>query len=186
MPECKVQDCDRVSIARQLCGRHYQQWRITADPSEVGSRNHGLGASAEHTVWGNIIQRCLNPNNPNYKYYGARGITVCERWRSFKNFYADMGRRPSSKHSIERKDNNGNYAPENCYWATRLEQARNFSRNRLLTIDGQTLCLSAWVERSGLPYDTVRGRLRLGWPPEKIISTPYLTVRRQGGQRCAS
>jgi hypothetical protein len=88
-----------------------------------GRENNSL---PESTVWGAMKRRCYNKNSPEYKYYGARGITVCERWRkSFSDFYADMGPRPSPKHSIDRIDVNGNYEPSNCRWATQLIQSRN-------------------------------------------------------------
>lgn len=88
-------------------------------------KTHGQRSDPEYSVWRSVRNRCKNPKNEKYKYYGARGISVCERWDSYENFIADMGPRPSNKHSIERKDNNGNYEPSNCKWATALEQSRN-------------------------------------------------------------
>ena len=79
----------------------------------------------EYNVWNEIKRRCYDVNNPGYKYYGARGIKICDRWLNFENFYLDMKSRPSAQYSIERINNNGNYEPKNCKWATKLEQIRN-------------------------------------------------------------
>lgn len=85
----------------------------------------------EYQCWWNMLARCYNPQDERYKWYGARGIQVCERWRaSFTDFFADMGNRPSPKHSIDRKNNDGNYEPRNCRWATVKEQANNQRRAR--------------------------------------------------------
>lgn len=85
----------------------------------------------EYAVWNTMRQRCTNPNSEKYKDYGERGIKVCKRWAKFANFLADMGRRPSKDHSIDRKNNDGNYTPKNCHWATRSEQQRNTRRQQL-------------------------------------------------------
>lgn len=94
------------------------------------TRNHR--PSIEWISWSNMRHRCLNPNNPSYKNYGGRGIRVCERWlHSFENFLADMGLKPSLRHTIERTNNEKGYEPRNCKWATRTEQVRNTRRNVL-------------------------------------------------------
>ncbi|MDE1138152.1 MAG: hypothetical protein PW999_00565 [Paraburkholderia tropica] len=116
--------------------------------------------------------RCTNPGDISYQRYGARGISVCERWDNFENFLADMGPRPTNSHSLEREDNNGNYEPGNCRWATAIEQSRNTRRNRMLTFDGRTQCVAKWADEIGIHRLTLQRRLRLGWSVEKTLSTP--------------
>jgi len=96
-------------------------------------RAHGRAdnGSSEYEIWTNLKQRCFNPKHPSFHNYGARGITVCPAWMTYSNFLADMGRRPSARHSIERKDNNKGYSPGNCVWATPFVQSINTRRTRL-------------------------------------------------------
>ena len=122
--------------------------------------------------WKGIIQRCCNPKSPAHHKYGGRGITVCERWRSFKAFYEDMGPRPSPLHSIERINNNGNYELGNCRWATRREQSRNTRQNVMLVFSGRTQCIAAWAEERGMKPKTLCRRLKCGWPVELAITAP--------------
>jgi hypothetical protein len=124
-----------------------------------------------------MIQRCGNPSDVNYRHYGGRGIVVCGRWlESFKNFMKDMGEPPTPKHTLERIDNDDNYRPSNCRWATRKDQARNKRNNHLITHDGRTQCLAAWAEELGIESSLLRYRLKR-WPIEKALT---IQVKKQG------
>lgn len=105
--------------------------------SAVGEKNrttHGLSTTPEYTAWRDAKQRCYSPKNKRYKDYGARGITMCERWlNSFENFYSDMGKKPSKNHSLDRKNNDGPYSPSNCRWATLIEQANNKQKSKQIS-----------------------------------------------------
>lgn len=113
-------------------------------------RKHGLEGTPVYHSWASMIQRCSNPNFPHYSYYGGRGIKVCKRWKIFANFYADMGERPKEL-TLERINNQGNYEPSNCKWATKLEQAGNTRANVIVTINGRSQCIAAWARELGLP-----------------------------------
>ena len=127
------------------------------------------------TVWSGMKQRCSNPNNHKYPLYGARGISVCSRWfESFDNFVSDMGPRPSSRHSIDRVNNDGNYEPSNCRWATAKEQWENSRQNRHpVEIKGEKITLSEACRRAGLPYSRVHMRINAyGFSVERALSAP--------------
>lgn len=146
------------------------------------STKHGMGSHGkrppEYSVWIGMKDRCRNKNSTNYKNYGGRGITVCDRWmNSFVNFLSDMGHRPSSKHEIDRINTNGNYEPCNCRWASRSQNQRNKRNNRMLVYDGISLPVSQWADKLGIPARILRGRIRIGWPDYLVISTPQRTRR---------
>lgn len=136
--------------------------------------HHGLSQSPEYKIWKKVVKRCYNSNDIGFKDYGARGIIVCDRWRhSFSNFYADMGQRPTSKHSIDRIDNNLGYSPENCRWATSKEQSRNRRANHLITYNEETLCLQDWAARIGIKHNALLLRIEkhgIEW----ALTTPKL------------
>jgi hypothetical protein len=130
--------------------------------------------SDEYRCWLGMIQRCTNSNVRGYPDYGGRGIKVCERWlNSFENFFEDMGQRPSKSHSLDRFPNNdGDYKPGNCRWATKLEQMSNKRSNRLIDYQGELLCLAEWARRTGIRAETITSRLKKGWSIERALSLP--------------
>lgn len=124
----------------------------------------------EYMTWAHMIKRCENQTYHGFANYGGRGIKVCERWRaSFLAFFEDMGLRPSAKHSLDRKDVNGDYTPDNCRWASAKEQGRNRRNNRILTIAGESVTLAEAAERFGVNRGTIKGRLARGWTPEMAV-----------------
>ncbi len=123
-------------------------------------------------AWGSMNRRCYAKTSHNYSLYGARGIRVCERWRhSFENFFADMGTRPDPSLSLERIDNNGDYTPENCKWATSIEQSNNRRSSVFLTFAGKTQTIAQWAREIGLTTSALWLRLnQYHWPLEKALT----------------
>ena len=134
---------------------------------------HRMRKSPEYSNWAAMKQRCYHTKSPHYSNYGARGIKVCDRWKnSFLAFYEDMGPRPTEKHTIERINNDGNYEPQNCRWATRQEQNRNMRANHVLTFDGKSQIVRDWANELGINYQTLMTRLRLGWSVHDVLAVP--------------
>lgn len=133
---------------------------------------HGLSGIPMYHVWEQIIQRCTNPNCKEYKNYGGRGITVCERWLKFENFNKDMGKSWKSGLTIERTKNEEGYYKENCEWVTSKINSRNKRNNRLLTHNGVIQCVTAWSEETGINKSTIFWRLRAGWSTKRTLTTP--------------
>lgn len=133
---------------------------------------HGMCKAPEYGIWMALKQRCSNPNNSRFDAYKDRG--VCQRWqKSFEAFYQDMGPRPTSKHSIDRINNDGPYSPENCRWALPSQQARNKSNNINLTYQGKTQCLTDWARELNISRLALRSRIQvLGWSVERALTTP--------------
>jgi len=128
-----------------------------------------------------MLGRCNNPNDKAYKNYGGRGIAVCQHWRSFSNFLEDMGQAPTGL-TIERINNNGNYEPSNCKWATHKEQENNKRDNVRVEFQGITASLESWAAFIGIAYQTLWARLyKYDWPNEQA-----LTMRPNKHNRCAS
>lgn len=138
------------------------------------SITHGGSNTAEYRIWFDMKERCGNKSKRDFMNYGGRGISVCSRWLGdFAAFYADMGPRPSTKHSIDRKDTNGHYEPDNCRWATATQQRENQRRTRLFTFNGHTGTLKDLARRAGISYTAVHQRVNtLGWTVDKALTTP--------------
>jgi len=126
----------------------------------------------ERKSWENMMARCYDSCHHSYPDYGGRGIAVCDGWReSFKEFVSSMGRRPKGA-TLERIDNDANYAPDNCRWATRTEQANNRRTNRIITVGGDSLTVAQWSRKLGIDYRVIHSRLYLGWPETDAVMVP--------------
>lgn len=132
-------------------------------------KTHGYTQTPTYRSWSMMLNRCRNPKYMYFSNYGGRGIQVCERWLIFENFLADMGERPSLKHSIERENNNGNYEPGNCCWADRIQQGNNRRNNRVLTFRNKTQTLTLWSRELGIKYDTLLDRLSRGLSTDQVL-----------------
>lgn len=134
-------------------------------------KTHGGVGTPAYGSWRRMRARCDNPNNIGWNDYGGRGITYCERWKKFENFFADIGEKPSLQHTIDRfPDKDGDYGPSNCRWADVLEQANNKRNNLLITIDDKTDTLSNWCRFYGVPYNRTYNRITAGWDPKVALS----------------
>jgi hypothetical protein len=161
-------------VAPPVLGRT-QEFRRNA---EAGGRRvnetHCQSHTPEYRAWYQMNRRCHDPRHGSFNDYGARGITVCDRWReSFLAFLSDLGPRPSTRHSLDRRDNNRGYEPGNCRWATPKEQANNTRRTRRITVDGVTRTLKEWADLRGVRPSFILTRIvRLGWSPERAVTQP--------------
>lgn len=140
----------------------------------------GKNRTWEYNSWCSMHSRCSNPAHSRYRNYGGRGISVCERWRSFENFLADMGRCGKGM-TLDRRDNDGNYEPGNCRWATARQQVLNRSNAIFLTMGSETMHVSTWSEQVGIPASLLRQRKKAGWSDEKALTTPTAARRHRVG-----
>lgn len=144
----------------------------------TGNKNpnykHGLRHTRLFSIWSNMLTRCTNCNADSYKWYGAKGITVCDEWRNdFKSFYDwAMANGYSDNLTIDRIDNSKGYYPDNCHWSTEKTQANNRTSNHLITIGGVTKTLTEWCDIYSINYRTVQDRLKRGWTEYRALTTP--------------
>lgn len=179
-------------LCRCECGREIPVLAESLRKPPGGCCKHCIGAqtarhghcrprsgTAEYRAWSAMKQRCYSPRNASFDCYGARGVQVCELWRnSFQAFLADMGFRPSSEHSLDRIDSDGDYTPSNCRWSTGRTQSCNRRTNVRYTLGEETLTRAEWARRAGFPASLLAYRLRNGWSIEQAISTPPRKERR--------
>ena len=130
--------------------------------------------SPEHGAWHTMKSRCNNPKDRDFLNYGGRGIKICPRWHSFENFFLDLGMRPGNKYSLDRIDCNGNYCPENCRWATRVEQNRNRRSCVYITINNKCQTVKEWAIELGVKRQTIEKRLKLGWSQYNSVMQPVI------------
>lgn len=173
-----------TNFERDLCGVRFERLRFCGNACAMkwrvkegltGQPIHGMARTSEYRIWTGMKQRCENEKQTGFKDYGGRGIRVCEEWSGeggFELFFAHIGRRPTTRHTVDRIDNSRGYEPGNVRWATRKEQLRNTRRNVFITLDGETLTAAEWIERKGLRRDVVYSRLKKGWDPTEAITRP--------------
>lgn len=191
-------ECGNVYLARrsQLFSEKIMSCGcLKRDKSAKRLRRHGQSETPEYIVWAGMIARCENPSHRSYADYGGRGIRVCAKWReSFPAFLTDMGKRPGSRYSVERIDNDGNYEPENCRWATDIEQANHRRGNRIIEHDGESLTLAEWSRKLGISYGVIQSRLDRGWPASRALlpgnqsreASAMVMLEFNGERMCAS
>lgn len=163
--KCKC-DCGTEKIVRAdtlLSGK------VSSCGCSRGNHKHGMSRTSTYQCWNAMLARCTNSNDSSYKDYGGRGIIVCKEWYKFENFYSDMGERPEGL-SLERIDNNGNYEPNNCRWATRIEQQNNRRSNLILTLNGESHNITEWANKLKVNENSLRSRLSYGWTIEETLT----------------
>lgn len=148
------------------------------------NRKHSLCKTKGYWIFVSMKERCYNPNSQYYYLYGERGIKICEHWlESVANFYQDMGPKPGPEYSIDRIDNNGDYSPENCRWATSLEQGANKRNNVFLEFNNKRMTIAQWSRELNISKSVIRTRLKYGWTAEEIFTTPIGEKRKSNIER---
>lgn len=130
---------------------------------------HRKSKSGVYSSWNSMMQRCHNHTHDQYPRYGGSGIVVCEQWHNFENFFRDMGDRPAGM-TIDRIDGEKNYEPGNCQWASKKEQANNRKNNKPIAFNGRSMNAREWGKETGIPWQTIDGRLRRGWSVERALT----------------
>lgn len=199
---CELCGKEFTASERRLNGVRFERLRFCGNSCAMRARRasgaintttHGQSRQREYRIWSYMKQRCHNPRALHFKFYGGRGIAVCEEWRGgdgFDRFFAHVGPAPSRTHTLDRIDNSRGYEPGNVRWATRKQQSSNMRSNRLVTIGQETHTVAEWIDTLGLDEERVRSRLGRGWDPEAAFLTPKMPrnapkPRRSKGRRAA-
>lgn len=143
--------------------------RIVTATGPRAPKGENAKTSQLYRAWMNMRQRCINPRSKNYPNYGGRGISVCAEWNNYAQFKLDVGQPPTPQHTLDRKNNGGNYEPGNVRWATRKEQMNNVRINVYITYNGECLTMTDWARRCGVTPATMHQRIRT-WGAEKAVS----------------
>lgn len=184
--ECEC-DCGGTAIVptyhlnsghTKSCGCYHRELSV-----EKGKQNvrHGMHGTRLYACWRSMKQRCYYPKSQSYSDYGERSIAVCAEWRDSFEAFRDwaLANGYTDDLTIERKDPNGDYCPENCCWATMQEQQNNKRNNRMLTFNGETRTAPEWARVTGIPVTIIYNRMKYGWPPERILTEKLRTYTRR-------
>lgn len=158
---------DKLRTGRSTCCKSC----AASSEKRITNLKHGMTRTPEYYAWRSMLERCVNPKAHNFKRYGDRGITVCDSWvNSFEQFFADMGERPSSRHSLDRKNNSKGYEPGNCRWALPVEQSANRDVTLMIEVDGVILPMSVVAAKHGMSPATLAARIKMGWSVERALT----------------
>jgi hypothetical protein len=200
LEEVEKRNNKRAFMCRCDCGKKYvvmgdnlrngtSVWCMSCSSKIKGTKHntHGMTYTRVFKIWAGMVQRCTKPYHIAYKSYGAKGVKVCPEWEnSFEVFLKDMGEPPTEDHQIDRINNNGNYEPGNCRWASRKVQQNNRSNNVLITFKGETHSIAEWSKLVGIGETTLHWRMKAGWSHEKVLSTPTGVRIRKHSELCDS
>lgn len=168
--EKRTMSCSLSLKKTQSCGCLHSDVTISLNKNRSTHGETAGEKTPEYTTWASMMQRCENSGNAGFKNYGGRGIRVCKRWRKYENFLKDMGRKPNPESSIDRIDNDGDYDPSNCRWASKKEQQNNTRRNRKITHNGESFNMFQWADRIGMNKKTLSTRIFRGWSENRALT----------------
>lgn len=168
--ECQISTIKSVLLSSLKNGETKSCGCWSRESAKLRATTHGMTKHPLYRIWAGIIKRCTNPKNHAYKNYGGRNIIVCEEWRKFENFYADMHKTYKAGLSIDRIDNDKGYSKDNCQWATNAQQVRNRRMTIFITMNGETKCVKDWATQTNVDYKKSIVRIHKGESPYLIFN----------------